>query len=103
MAQMCTLANFSRTGYYRSLQPEPKPTREDLELRDAMHRIAPDWSAYGSRRMAHELKKQGWKVNRKDNLTGSEIRPCWRALLTPNSTMWSLKRQRQRCRNLNSA
>ena len=65
VAQMCTLASFSRAGYYRSLQPEPKPAREDLELRDAMHRIALDWPAYGSRRMAHELRKQGWKVNRK--------------------------------------
>ena len=65
VAQMCTLAGFSRSGYYRSLIPAPKASQEDLELRDAMHKVALDWPAYGSRRMTKELQKQGWKVNRK--------------------------------------
>jgi transposase InsO family protein len=65
VAQMCTLSGFSRAGYYRSLAPPPKHSQEDLKLRDAMHKIALDWPAYGSRRMARELKKLGWKVNRK--------------------------------------
>jgi putative transposase len=39
--------------------------QEDLKLRDAMHTIALDWPAYGSRRMTRELRKLGWKVNRK--------------------------------------
>jgi putative transposase len=65
VAQMCTLSNFSRAGYYRSLKPGPGPAPDDLKLRDAMHRIALAWPAYGSRRMAHELRKQKWKVNRK--------------------------------------
>jgi len=65
VAQICTLSNFSRAGYYRWLTPAPKQVQEDLKLRDAMHRIALDWPAYGSRRMTRELRKLGWKVNRK--------------------------------------
>ena len=30
-----------------------------------MHKVALEWPAYGSRRMAKELRKQGWIVNRK--------------------------------------
>ena len=65
VAQMCTLSGFSRAGYYRSLTPAPKQAQADLKLRDAMHRVALDWPAYGSRRMTRELSKLGWKVNRK--------------------------------------
>jgi putative transposase len=65
VAQMCTLSGFSRAGYYRSLTPAPKHSPEDLKLRDAIHNVALDWPVYGSRRMARELKKLGWKINRK--------------------------------------
>jgi putative transposase len=65
VAQMCTLAGFSRSGYYRALNPASALCREELELRDAMHKVALEWPAYGSRRMAKELRKQGWIVNRK--------------------------------------
>jgi putative transposase len=65
VAEMCTLSGFSRAGYYRSLTPAPKQAQEDLKLRDAMHRVALDWPAYGSRRITRELRKLGWKVNRK--------------------------------------
>ena len=65
VAHMCTLTGFSRSGYYRSLDPAPKQSAEDLKLRDAMHKVALEWPAYGSRRMRKELEKRGWKVNRK--------------------------------------
>ena len=65
VAHMCTLAGFSRSGYYRWLDPAPKQSAEDLQLRDAMHQVALEWPAYGSRRMRKELEKRGWKVNRK--------------------------------------
>jgi len=65
VAHMCALAGFSRSGYYRSLDPAPKQSTEDLKLRDAMHEVALEWPAYGSRRMRKELEKRGWKVNRK--------------------------------------
>ena len=65
VADLCTLADVSRSGYYRSLRPAPKPSADDLELRDAMQQVALEWPAYGSRRMKKELEKRGWKVNRK--------------------------------------
>ena len=65
VTRMCKLAGFSRAGYYRSVRPAPAWSADDLELRDAMHGIAVEWPAYGTRRMQAELKRQGWKVNRK--------------------------------------
>jgi transposase InsO family protein len=62
---MCRLAGFSRVGYYRAQRPTPKQSREDLKVRDVMHRIALEWPAYGSRRMKRELGKRGMQVNRK--------------------------------------
>jgi putative transposase len=62
---MCSLAGFSRAGYYRAQQPMPKASQEDLKLRDAIHRLALEWPAYGSRRISRELRKRGMKVNRK--------------------------------------
>jgi transposase InsO family protein len=62
---MCTLAGFSRSGYYRSLNAAQGSSQEDLKLRDAMHKVALEWPAYGSRRMARELREHGWKINRK--------------------------------------
>jgi transposase InsO family protein len=64
VTRMCGIAGVSRAGYYRFLEPV-KPDPEDLKLRDALHRVALEWPAYGSRRMARELRKRGWKVNRK--------------------------------------
>lgn len=63
---MCAIAGFSRAGYYRSLEPAaPASSPEEMKVRDAMHRIALEWPAYGTRRMRIELEKKGWKVNRK--------------------------------------
>ena len=62
--QMCGIAAVSRAGYYRFLEPA-QPCPEDLNLRDAMHKVALEWPSYGSRRMARELGNRGWKVNRK--------------------------------------
>jgi putative transposase len=61
---MCTVAGFSRAGFYRFQLP-PKPATEDLEIREEMQKIAVEWPSYGSRRMTHELKARGWDVNRK--------------------------------------
>ena len=64
VVRMCEVAGFSRVGYYRFLDPE-KPAPTDMELRDAMQKIALEWPSYGSRRMKRELRDRGWEVNRK--------------------------------------
>lgn len=61
---MCELAQVSRAGWYRYGKPEP-PAHRDVELRDAIQKIALEWPAYGSRRITAELKRRGWVANRK--------------------------------------
>jgi putative transposase len=61
---MCEVAGFSRAGYYRFLEPEKSAPR-DMDLRDALQKVALEWPSYGSRRMARELRARGWNVNRK--------------------------------------
>ena len=61
---MCQLTKVSQAGYYRFLggaSPEP----EGIELRHQIQQIALQWPAYGSRRIVAELRRRGWRVNRK--------------------------------------
>ena len=60
---MCELAGVSRAGFYR-FSPKEKGKR-DMELREAMQRIALEFPSYGWRRMTAELKRRGWAVNHK--------------------------------------
>ena len=64
VTQMCTVAGFSRCGYYRFLNPA-KPAQTDMDLRNEIQKIALEWPCYGSRRIRQELKARHWKVNRK--------------------------------------
>jgi len=64
ITRMCEVAGFSRSGYYRFLDPVA-PCAADMDLRDEMQKIAVQWPAYGSRRITEELKARGWEVNRK--------------------------------------
>jgi transposase InsO family protein len=62
---MCALAKVSRAGLYRfPRRSEPAPAA-DLELRDAIQRIALEWPCYGWPRMTEELRRHGWVVNHK--------------------------------------
>ena len=63
MRRMCELADVSRAGFYR-FSPKEKG-KADMELRDAMQRIALEFPSYGWRRMTAELKRRGWAVNHK--------------------------------------
>jgi len=58
----CALAGVSRAGFYRL---PPGPPRPDLELRDALQRIALEFPSYGWPRMTAELQRRGWAVNHK--------------------------------------
>jgi transposase InsO family protein len=73
--RMVELGQVSRSGFYRFQKAEPRPNR-DMELRDAMQKIAIEWPAYGRPRMTRELRRRGWDVGetrvrrlmREDNL-----------------------------------
>jgi transposase InsO family protein len=61
---MCELGHISRSSLYR-FGPEGERTDEDLNLRDAIQRIALEFPCYGRPRITAELKRRGWTVNHK--------------------------------------
>lgn len=62
--RMCQLGGISRSGFYRrSLLSEG--VDRDVELRDAIQRIALEFSSYGRPRITEELRRRGWRVNPK--------------------------------------
>ena len=62
--RMVELGRVSRSGFYRFENAEPKPDR-DMDLRDAIQRIAVKWPSYGRPRITEELRRRGWQVNPK--------------------------------------
>lgn len=61
---MCALARVSRAGFYRRPCAAPGPDR-DVQLRDAIQRIALEFPSYGWPRMTEELQRRGWAANHK--------------------------------------
>ncbi len=61
---MCELGQVSRAGFYRALHRQPAADPE-VELRDALQRIALEFPSYGWPRMTRELRRRGWAVNHK--------------------------------------
>lgn len=64
LTRMTALAGVSRATYYR-FDPETVPAVRDVDLRDAIQRIALKHPAYGRPRITAELKRQGYEVNHK--------------------------------------
>ena len=63
--RMVELGGVSRRGFYRfKTKPEAGPDR-DMDLRDAIQRIALEWPCYGRPRITRELRNRGWRVNAK--------------------------------------
>jgi putative transposase len=62
--RMVELGRVSRAGFYRFEDVEPGPD-PDMELRDAIQKIAVEWPSYGRPRMIKELRRRGWIVNPK--------------------------------------
>ena len=63
--RMVELGQVSRSGFYRfdeGVKPGPDP---DMNLRDAIQRIALEWPSYGRPRITAELRRRGWTVNPK--------------------------------------
>jgi putative transposase len=80
--RMCALAGVSRAGYYRHWAASA-PRQEETGLRDAIQRVALADRHYGYRRIAKQLRREGWIVNhkrvlrlmREDNLLCLRQRP----------------------------
>lgn len=64
--RMIELGQMCRATFYRRGQDgENRPDNEEMELRDAIQRIALRNPCYGRPRITAELRKQGWPVNAK--------------------------------------
>jgi transposase InsO family protein len=61
---MCELGHVSRAGLYR-FDPQTERVQFDMDLRDAIQRIALQNPAYGRPRITAELRRRGWEVNHK--------------------------------------
>ena len=74
--RMVELARISRASFYRFEQDAISGGDADMDVRDAIQRIALEWLCYGRRRITRELHRRGWLVNwkrvyrlmREDNL-----------------------------------
>lgn len=75
-ARMCQMGRISRATLYR-FDPDRAKTDKDLNLRDAIQRIAVECDCYGRPRITAELKRRGWtgvghrrvaRMMREDNL-----------------------------------
>jgi putative transposase len=62
--RMVKLVRVSRSGFYRFDDAKPGPD-PDMNLRDAIQKIALEWPCYGRPRITKELRQRGWKVNPK--------------------------------------
>ena len=88
--EMCGVAKLSRAGYYRFLTT-PQAGDADMDLRDAIQRIALEFPSYGRPRITAELHRRGWQVGhekayrimREDNLLCLRRRKF--VILTTNS------------------
>lgn len=64
ISEACRGAGLSRAGFYRHYE-EHAPRQADVELRDAIQKIALENRCYGYRRVTAALHQQGWAVNHK--------------------------------------
>ena len=63
--RMVELAQVGRASYYRFDENAKPGSDADMDLRDAIQRIALEWPSYGRRRITQELRRRGWRVNPK--------------------------------------
>jgi putative transposase len=62
--RMCGLTGVSRAGYYRGWAASA-PRAEEIGVRDMIQRLALAHRHYGYRRIAAQLRREGWAVNSK--------------------------------------
>lgn len=62
--RLCRSCGLSRASFYRYRDCPERPD-PDMALRDMIQKTALEWPCYGYRRIAEELRRQGWWVNYK--------------------------------------
>jgi transposase InsO family protein len=62
---MVKLGRVSRSGFYRFDPDADAAPDRDMDLRDAIQKIAVEWPSYGRPRITAELRDRGWEVNPK--------------------------------------
>ena len=63
--RMAELGRVSRASFYRLGEDAKAGSDPDMDLRDAIQRIALEWPSYGRPRITRELRRRGWTVNPK--------------------------------------
>jgi putative transposase len=63
--RMVELGGVSRASFYRYDEDAAEQPDRDMDLRDAIQRIALAWPSYGRPRITAALRRQGWVVNPK--------------------------------------
>jgi transposase InsO family protein len=63
--RMVELGGVSRASFYRFEDDHRQEPNNDMDLRDAIQRIALEWPSYGRPRITAALRREGWKVNPK--------------------------------------
>jgi transposase InsO family protein len=63
--RMLELGRVPRSSFYRGKAATTSGPDLDMDLRDAIQRIAVEWPSYGRRRITAELRRRGWTVNPK--------------------------------------
>ena len=63
--RLARLGHISRASFYRFDENAAAGCDADMELRDAVKRIALQWPSYGRPRITAELRRRGWTVNPK--------------------------------------
>jgi len=63
--RMVKLARVSRASYYRFDENGKAGADSDMDLRDAIQRVALEWPSYGRQRITRELHSRGWAVIRR--------------------------------------
>ena len=90
VARMLELGRVSRSSFYRFDSAVTPAPAGDMDLRDAIQRIALEMPSYGRRRVTAELRRRGWTVNAKKvyRLMGEDNLLCVRRrkfIVTTNS------------------
>lgn len=65
VAVLCQTVGLSRSTFYRCSKSVPSPDAKETDLRDAIQKIALEFSCYGYRRITAQLARQGFTVNHK--------------------------------------